>query len=304
MNFSTNQVMQFYVVDSNIGDTIKDITGRGFSLQLDAEHRSDIIENVMWVKAVDSAAYDTPTMAIKVEVDETAFDSETSLPVVGEDYVIRVSYPEVGGLGVEGWTTKTVVVTAAKGETKESLTEKLVKQLEKVLAVDAVLTVTADLTIKVNVDALKASYDRGRFPIVAPTFNVTTSVITVDGVPTIPFKVDEKGQFAVTKGETIPGVYKLAEMEYFAMGERGDQYRKMGWPDYVPTDYKINTKTRYDVVHVHYAYTGDNASSYKSEKDLILAVPGAGGTVVADAIATKAGINYISVNDAGKAEIK
>lgn len=298
MNFSTNQVMQFYVLPSNEVKMSDTITGRGFSIAIDDEHRTDIIENVMWVKAVSSNAYDTPTMTIKVEVDEAAFveDANGVLgPVVGEDYVIRVSYPEVGGLGVEGWTTKTVVVTAAKGETKESLTEKLVKQLEKVLAVDAVLTVTENLTITVNIGALIDSYDRGRFPIVAPTFNVTTSVITVDGVPTIPFKVDEKGQFAVTKGETIPGVYKLAEMEYFAMGERGDQYRKMGWPDYVPTDYKVDIKASYDVVHVHYAYKGDNASSYKSEKDLILAVPAGKAGIIASAIATKADVEVISV---------
>lgn len=300
MNFSTNQVMQFYVTDASVADRISEnITNRGFSIQIDDDHRSDIIENVMWVKAVSADAYATPTMQVELKLDSSAFDTETSAPVVGEEYVVRVSYPEVAGLGVEGWTTKTAIVTASKGETEDSLIEKLTKQLTNVLAVDDVLTVdkgTKSVIVKVNTDSLIKSYDRGRFPLVVPTFNVTTSVITLDGEYVIPFVVNEDTkQFEVTEGAVIPGVYKLAEMEYFAMGERGDQYRKMGWPDYVPTEYKVNTTDSYDVVHVHYAYKGDNASSYKSEKDLILVLPEGSAEDVASAIATKAGVTYVSV---------
>ena len=61
-------------------------------------------------------------------------------------------------------------------------------------------------------------------------------------------------------------------MEYFFMGERGDQYRMVGFPDYVPTKYLVDPTKEYDLINIHYFYTGSNESSQKSEKDIIIAV--------------------------------
>ena len=60
-------------------------------------------------------------------------------------------------------------------------------------------------------------------------------------------------------------------MEYFAMGERGDQYRMMGYPDVIETEYLVDPAKEYDVLVVHYAYKGANEGDYKSEKDLVIA---------------------------------
>ena len=63
-----------------------------------------------------------------------------------------------------------------------------------------------------------------------------------------------------------------AEFEYFSHGERGDQYRMVGWPDYVPTKYLVdpNNAYGYDFITVHYAYVGPNEGAQKSEKDLTI----------------------------------
>ncbi len=64
----------------------------------------------------------------------------------------------------------------------------------------------------------------------------------------------------------------MADFEYFYMGERGDQYRMKTWPDYVPTEYMVDPSHEYDVVSIHFAYTGSNHAVQKSEKDITLLI--------------------------------
>ena len=81
------------------------------------------------------------------------------------------------------------------------------------------------------------------------------------------------GRVGYGQGSVITDGLKVADMEYFFMGERGDQYRMVGFPDYVPTKYLVDPTKEYDLINIHYFYTGSNESSQKSEKDIILAVP-------------------------------
>lgn len=67
--------------------------------------------------------------------------------------------------------------------------------------------------------------------------------------------------------------HKVADMEYFYMGNRGDQYRLKCWPDYVPTQYYLDGTKACDIITLHFAYIGDNGDVQKSEKDIILAFP-------------------------------
>ena len=67
-----------------------------------------------------------------------------------------------------------------------------------------------------------------------------------------------------------------ADLEYFCMGERGDQYRMKGWPNYVPTRYMVpgivgnNYNTEFDYLDIHYYFQGEGVRSDKSEKVLTL----------------------------------
>lgn len=63
-----------------------------------------------------------------------------------------------------------------------------------------------------------------------------------------------------------------ADLEYFHHGERGDQYRMVGWPDYIPTTYSVNPNASGNpyYVQIHYAYVGPNEGSQKSEKDILI----------------------------------
>ena len=84
----------------------------------------------------------------------------------------------------------------------------------------------------------------------------------------------------VTSGQpaaagTVINSKLMADYEYFWHGERGDQYRMMGFQDYVPTTYLVDPSWQYgyDIIAIHYSYIGSNESSQKSEKDISIIVP-------------------------------
>lgn len=54
------------------------------------------------------------------------------------------------------------------------------------------------------------------------------------------------------------------------MGERGDMYRNVGWPDVIPTKYLVDPENAdgYDVLEIHYAYKGGGENPQLSEKDI------------------------------------
>ena len=261
-NFSTNQVMQFYVATSAPGVS-NIIPGRGVSLNIGGK-RTDIIENVLWGKLTTADALATPCKEVTVAV--------TADKVIGgENYIVRVSYPEVFGAGKESWTTKTAVAQLKAGVAVSEIVDAIKEQFDATLP--EFITVGADgteLTFTANPDM--AGYKRGFRPVVMPDFEVSVNTVVEEG---------EDVQWAtITVGKaadlTVSGKFKLADMEYFALGERGDEYRQMGWPAVTyDTKYKINPEVdqEYDVLVVHYAFAGSNDQSHLSEKDLIIAAP-------------------------------
>lgn len=62
--------------------------------------------------------------------------------------------------------------------------------------------------------------------------------------------------------------YNIADLEYFCMGERGDQYRNVMWPKSIPTTYLANPTATYYVLDIHYAYQGTCEDIQKSEKTI------------------------------------
>ena len=68
----------------------------------------------------------------------------------------------------------------------------------------------------------------------------------------------------------IPNGQLTADLEYFCMGERGDQYRMVGWPNYIHTEYLVTPTDEYDYLDVHYYFQGEGVRSDKSEKQITL----------------------------------
>ena len=54
----------------------------------------------------------------------------------------------------------------------------------------------------------------------------------------------------------------------------------MGYPNYIPSKYYVDPTKEYSVLEFHYAFTDSGVNSYRSEKELTIAVPnGAAGHV-------------------------
>ena len=104
-------------------------------------------------------------------------------------------------------------------------------------------------------------------------------VIKIDAqVTRITYNGDDSIFWGVVEDATMPSSYvlpegqKIADLEYFCMGERGDQYRNAGWPNVIPTKYLVDPTAEYDLYTIHYAYVGEGTHQEKSEKDIQFAV--------------------------------
>lgn len=68
----------------------------------------------------------------------------------------------------------------------------------------------------------------------------------------------------------------VADMEYFYMGERGDQYRNIKWPNVIKTNYLVDETVKYNVLDITYFYQGSGEDVQKSQKTITIAVPKVG----------------------------
>ena len=107
---------------------------------------------------------------------------------------------------------------------------------------------------------------------------------------------DDWATVAMSEGTGIKNSKDIADMEWFYLGEHGDQQRLMGYP-YANRatisgeiyNIKANNSTGYDLIYIHHAYVGNGTFVQKSEKDIMIAVPAdadsnAGGLNIAKAI--------------------
>ena len=70
----------------------------------------------------------------------------------------------------------------------------------------------------------------------------------------------------------------IADLEYFLMGERGDQYRKIGWPNTIYTTYLADPSKEYNTIDIEFSYQGPGEDIQKSKKSVTLVVPKEGAT--------------------------
>lgn len=90
----------------------------------------------------------------------------------------------------------------------------------------------------------------------------------------------------IAANASIPGYFKVADLEYFAMGERGDYYRGYLYPnDYTP-EYLVKTdgSVNYDILNIEFFYQGGAENIQKSPRLIQIAAPAANITSLYNAI--------------------
>ena len=309
-NFSVNQVRHLYVAKSvGTADTttkrMKETTTGAIMVNGDAENiyfeyqgaggrmRSDLIkiDSITCAKHIkaDKQKRALKKVTVTLNQDYMINNGDTKNVISGQDYILRIVIRQFAGMSDEDTYIKYGVVHGVKGMTAETFYTKLKESFEKNFSreLTKLFTFTSSAT-GVVIEEVEQEWTLGIKSQVPVYFEVIPTTIVCDG--------DEvTWGTAVTSDSTtkIPNSKKLADLEYFCMGERGDIYRNVGWPNVIPTKYLLdgNDADGYDVLEIHYYFEGDNHSPQKSEKDIVIvgkaAVIGSTDTGLIKALADK-----------------
>ena len=254
--------------------------------------RSDLLTkgNVQSIKVTDAADMARKLKAVTLTLDSTVNGGE---PVAGQDYLVRIHIRQYIGMSDQDVYIKHGIARAYTGMTKSDFYKTLALSLANnfkrelyplvnislidntddtkypVLKNGQMQTLEGGKTYKgILIDEVPQEWFLGTKQQVPVYFTVQPDVITVNGDSRIWGVVEDTDPAGVIDNGT-----KIADLEYFCMGERGDIYRNISWPDYIPTKYLANPTLKYNTIDIHYAYVGANQEVQKSEKDLTIAIP-------------------------------
>ena len=306
MTFSTNQVRHLYVVKdvkTSVG-TADDAGALAVKADDAKSHlyfeykspgglvRSDLIDikNIIAAKATDALSLRRELSQVKVTLDPNV---SGGIPVPGQEYLLRIAIRQFAGMSDEDQYFKHGVVRATSGMTAEQFYTKLKDSLVMNFSREAskLLDFTSDAT-GVTITEVEQEWKRGVLAQVPVYFSVHPTTILVGGV-------DEIWGVATTQssGLYVDNSKNIADLEYFCMGERGDQYRNIGWPHVIETTYLVDPENEdgYSVLDIHYAYVGSNEGVQKSERDITLVGSKADINTVIGAINTAAGTSIATL---------
>lgn len=312
--FSTNQARQLYVAKvlptdatpvENAGDikvkadTVKshlyfEYMGAG------GQTRSDLIDikSIAYAKATDADSLARPLSKVKLVLDSSV---NSGNPVAGQDYILRIAFRNYIGLSEEDQYFKYGMVHAVTGMTAsvfyKTLALSLVKNFSReeggllkfYLETGGTSATVAGTLVEVTKDTKESTltgtytgivieekeqeWILGTFQQVPVNFTVQPDTITSDGDDRIWGVVN-----TITSTSKVENGKKIADLEYFCMGERGDMYRGVGFPNIIRTKYLVDPDVKYNVLDIHYSYQGNGEGVQKSEKDITLVVPKVGAS--------------------------
>lgn len=301
--FSVHQVRQLYVANAykenlaalkDAGDitVVKEAKGSAIYFQymgaLLDKMRSDLIkvDNITNLTATKAEDIATKLKGYTLTLDPKVNGGQ---PVAGQDYILRLAFREFIGMSEADQYFKYGMVHVLPGLSASDFYKEMALSLAKNISKDTTALVDIylyDGSTSTKVEAstkessLTGTYTAIRFveavqpwhlglmPQAVIPFEVQPVNVFVDGDQRIWGKVESYDpQVSLPEGQLI------ADLEYFCMGERGDQYRNMGWPNVIPTKYLVDPSKEYDVLNIHYFYQGDGISVQKSEKDIQIVVP-------------------------------
>ena len=269
--------------------------------------RSDLIDikNILYAKATDA-----DDMAHKLKAVTVTLDSEVNAgaPVAGQDYILRIVFKQYVGMSDEDQYFKYGMVHAYAGMNADEFYKVLALSIAKNFSREVVPLIkvevhSAGTTSKGGFDSAgymvvtPTTKDNGKSDTTNPYYAADTLVTDIDSIriteveqpwrlgvmaqTPVYFTVqpvavmvnsDERIWATVTEGTngTIGNGKKIADLEYFCMGERGDMYRGIGFPNNIVTTYLVDPTKTYYTFDIHYAYVGNNESVQKSEKDITI----------------------------------
>lgn len=302
--FTNNQVRHFYVVNDVSNETpskedpigtiyaygtninpINGVTGKYYQYK-DATGnitRTDLVTNATYVKLTPGSEVEHKAKIATITMGKD--------PIVGQDYVVKVLVKNYVGMSdiyqlIKDGAAR--ALTTNKADLLKALAVSLFRNMSREIVpfvsigngtnvinkVDKSGTpLTEDgtevtFTTSIVLTELEQPQTVGKFNKQPVNYEVFFGTIKENGVET-----NEWATVSYTDGSVIISSGDIAaEMEWFYMGNRGDMYRGMSYPNNIETKYLVDPSANYNFVDIHYSYIGANESVQKSEKDLTLAI--------------------------------
>lgn len=280
--FSTSQVRQLYVVtglveavpttEGNI--QVKATAGNKEFYFLHMGKGGLVHSDLIPVKLVRSLTQ-TPYAALHTKLKSKTV-TVSGTPVVGQTYSLKLTFRNYIGMGDEDTTVKVGTFTVKNSSITAA---QVAAGLKASLEANADLASLCSITIASNVltiSEVEQPWELGKFPVAVIPFEVTLGTIVENGVTH-----NEWGTVAAGSTTTATdAIKKLADLEWFCLGDRASQDRQ-GGPYALESKTMINMASTYDVINIQYAFQGEGVSVQFSEKTMHLLVPAGNTTILA-----------------------
>ena len=280
--YSVNQATHFYVVADITSDSVQ-FTQDGDVQIVGLGANKDLATDLINIRKILSAAH-TPVAAIAPTVKAQTIT--VSATEAGE-YIMRVIIDNYFSESPSGSYIKHASAYVGADAAPEKIAKALETSLKKGLKrdIEPAFDVTSDGAV-ITITPIATEWVLGRKASVIPA-------ITVELVPVDPMEVEaswgsveetEADEEIVASNRNL-AIEKLRDYEYFCLGERGDQYRGIGWPNNVETKGEGEKITADDyVATVHYYEDLSNEAVQKSEKTAVFVGPKEKVNLILDAL--------------------
>lgn len=325
--FSTNQAKQLYVAlgapasgdsyhPTNLGDFKFYAAGDGDFIGKyvgrDGMVRTDIINknNIISAKAIKASAQEEYLTSAHVIVGSA---------VAGQQYILRVTLNEFGGMTYEdkGFifgeytaaandVVKNVVaglaISLAKNATKAAYNQMInvyvttkdeddaltigtdtwkVEASSELATVAAYADGSSNAISAIVIEGADQPWTLGKFYFDKVKFDVSANTIISSGLDTAWATIHKNTSHPSGK---IKNTKKIADLEWFCAGERGDVYRGMGYPNNFDFNPLVDSTNAYGyhILDIAYYYAGDAEDVQKSPKELIIVFPGKASNTYTD----------------------
>lgn len=298
--FSINQVRHLYVAKTLKSGTNLSETDEAGSILPKADKnkthlyfqymspggivRSDLIniKNISHAKATSSKDLAHSIKRVLLTLDSDV----SSSPVAGQEYITLITFSQCIGLSEEDKNHKYGYVYATPDLSVSDFYKKMAISIANNVAMGTTPLLKVYLKTSVSEEAVPAKskedklsgtytgiileeavqdWELGTMPQEFIPFAVQPRKIVVAGDEYIWGKVED-----TESKTTLEDGHNIADLEYFCMGARGDDYRMMGYPNVITTKYLVDPSAKYDTLDIHYCFTDSNESVQKSERDITI----------------------------------
>lgn len=257
---------------NTVGDIQKDVY---FMLQgPDTVLKSDYIpvKGITYAKAIAAADLATPMKKVVVTLDANV---NSGNPIVGQDYILRINLRQFYGMGDQDQYFKDAAVRATKDMTAEDFYYAMVDALNASFSREVGATKDSNpyLYFEASANGILIEENPQEWILGVEAqervyFDVVPTTVFCEGVDVIWGAVEYP-----TPTTMVPNGKNIADLEYFLLGERGDQYRKIGWPNDIETQGLVDPTKEYNVFEIHYTFSDTGVNNYNTEKDITIVSP-------------------------------